>query len=108
MRYRLGNLEEMILLTLMLISDEAYGVSIRDEYVKQSKHNISLSAVHTVLRRLEKKGFIESDLGGATTDRGGRRKRLYKITRYGYSAVAAIQEERTRIWNMIPNIELFS
>ena len=105
MRYRLGNLEETVLLILMLIHEEAYGVSIRDKYIEETKHELSLSAIHTVLRRLENKGFIESYMGGATQDRGGRRKRLYKITRFGYGAVANIQEERTRIWGMIPKIE---
>ncbi len=105
MRYRLGNLEETVLLILMMLDDEAYGVSIRDHYIMQTRHELSLSAIHTVLRRLEKKGFIESYLGGATADRGGRRKRLYKITRFGYHAVATIQEERRRLWGMVPKMD---
>ncbi|UZR98676.1 PadR family transcriptional regulator [Chondrinema litorale] len=105
----LGNLEEMVLLVVAMMHEEArhenaYGVSITDEYNKQANSDISLSAVHTVLRRLEKKGFIESYMGGATQDRGGRRKRLYKITRYGYNTLQEMQENRQRIWQQIPKI----
>lgn len=106
MRYRLGNLEETVLLILMLIHDEAYGVSIRDSYIEQTAHELSLSAIHTVLRRLEKKGFIESYMGGATQERGGRRKRLYKVTAYGYRAASDIQDQRSRLWKMIPKLDL--
>ncbi|WP_020530093.1 PadR family transcriptional regulator [Flexithrix dorotheae] len=101
---QLGNLEEMILLVVAIMNDQAYGVSITDEYNQQSGNNISLSAVHTVLRRLEKKGLIKSDMGGATQDRGGRRKRLYKITSYGYSTLKEVQQHRERMWQQIPKI----
>jgi len=104
MGYQLGNLEEMILLVVAMMHDEAYGVSITEAYNKQTNNSISLSAVHTVLRRLEKKGFIESDLGGATQDRGGRRKRLYKITKFGYRTLQELQESRNKIWTQIPKI----
>ena len=106
MKENIGNLEEMILLVLMSMKDEAYGVSIRDSYIAQSNHNISLSAVHTVLRRLEKKGFIISSMGGATEERGGRRKRLYEVTRYGFTTLERLHEQRLRLWNNIPPMEL--
>ena len=101
----LGNLEEMILLVLMQMKDEAYGVSIHETYVSQTNHTITLSAVHTVLRRLEKKGFITSEMGGATADRGGRRKRLYTVTRFGYRTASALQAQRTRLWKFIPKLD---
>jgi len=105
MGYRLGNLEESVLLIVMLIRDEAYGVSIKDLYVHHTQHELSLSAIHTVLRRLEEKGMIESTLGGATTERGGRRKRLYKVTPFGYKTAESIQIERSNIWKLIPKID---
>lgn len=98
---RLGNLEEMILLMVILVQEEAYGITVREAYLKQFGQDISLSAVHTVLRRLEKKGFTKSKLGGASAERGGRRKRLYEITRYGYKKAAEIQEQRNRVWELI-------
>lgn len=103
---KLGNLEELILLMMLLVHDEAYGVTVRDVYVKHIGQEISLSAVHTVLRRLEKKGFISSEMGGATTERGGRRKRLYKVTNYGYKTLEAIREKRTSIWQLVPKLDI--
>ncbi len=101
---RLGNLEEMILLMTILVQDDAYGITVREAYIKQYEQEISLSAVHTVLRRLEKKGFVESNMGGASAARGGRRKRLYRITAYGYKTLQQIQEQRLRIWNLLPKL----
>ncbi len=102
---KLGNLEELILLMMMLVHEEAYGVTIRDAYKKHIGQDISLSAIHTVLRRLEKKGFITSEMGGATSVRGGRRKRLYKVTKYGYTTIAEIKAQRAKIWKLIPNVD---
>ncbi|MEM9983633.1 MAG: PadR family transcriptional regulator, partial [Bacteroidota bacterium] len=79
----IGNLEEMVLLVVMSMDKEAYGVSIHATYVDLLQQSITLSAIHTVLRRLEKKGFISSTLGGSTSTRGGRRKRLYHVTQEG-------------------------
>lgn len=106
MAYRLGNLEESVLLIVMSIDDEAYGVSIREHYIKHTEHKLSLSAIHTVLRRLEEKGLIESGMGGATSARGGRRKRLYKVTRFGYKTAENIQMERSKLWKLIPRIDI--
>lgn len=103
---RLGNLEEMILLMVILVQDEAYGITVRAAYLQQFGQDISLSAVHTVLRRLEKKGFTQSKLGGASAERGGRRKRLYEVTRYGYKKAAEIQDQRNRVWELI--LKLYS
>ena len=105
MNDRLGNLEEMILFMVMLVHDEAYGITVRDAFMGQYGQDISLSAVHTVLRRLEEKGFTTSKLGGASPERGGRRKRLYRVTRYGYKKITHIQEERMRIWELLPKLE---
>ncbi len=105
MNDRLANLEEMVLMMVILVNDEAYGITVREAYVKQYKQEISLSAIHTVLRRLEQKGFLQSELGGASTERGGRRKRLYQITPYGYKKVSQNQAERSRIWALIPKLD---
>jgi DNA-binding PadR family transcriptional regulator len=102
----LGNLEEMILLVTAVMQDEAYGVTITEKYRQHTQHSISLSAVHTVLRRLEKKGLIESYMGGATRERGGRRKRIFKVTSYGLKVIATIQVQRARLWNEMPDMSL--
>lgn len=100
----LGNLEESILLITAGLQGGAYGVNITEEYNSQLDQDISLSAVHTVLRRLENKGMLESSMGGASNERGGRRKRLYKITPYGYKTLEKIQTERKRLWLKVPKI----
>jgi len=101
----LGNLEEMVLLVVASLDRAAYGVSVTDEYNRISHNNISLSAIHTVLRRLENKGFINSVMGGASAERGGRRKRLYQINKSGYEMVEQVQMNRQEIWARIPKFE---
>jgi len=101
----IGNLEEMILLVVASLDTTAYGVSVTDEYNQISNNNISLSAVHTVLRRLEQKGFIKSVMGGASAERGGRRKRLYQITKTGFEIMEHIQMNRQKMWARIPKFD---
>lgn len=104
MNYQLGNLEEAVLL-IVLYLDEAYGVSVAEEYNKQSGQNISIPAIHTVLRRLEEKGILKSKMGEASPERGGRRKRLYEGTAYGINLVREIKKERMRLWAKIPALK---
>lgn len=101
----LGNLEESVLL-ITLYLDEVYGVSVAEEYRKQTGQNISIPAIHTVLRRLEAKGLVKSRMGDALPERGGRRKRLYAATTYGLSVIKEIKNDRVRIWSKIPALKL--
>jgi PadR family transcriptional regulator PadR len=100
-RIYLGELEELVLLMVALLNKEAYGVSITEELKIQAKRNISISAVHAVLHRLEEKGFVKSRLGGASTERGGRRKRLFSITAYGRNVLEESRNVRNDIWKLI-------
>lgn len=104
MNDRLGHLEEMILFMVMLVHEEAYGITVRDAFTEQYGQDISLSAVHTVLRRLEEKGVHRLQDGRLEPGTGGRRKRLYQVTRYGYKMITQIQDERTRIWELLPKL----
>ena len=99
----IGNLEETVLL-LVMIMDKAYGYAIADEYKKQTNQKISISAIHTVLMRLEKKGLIESKMDGATDERGGRRKRICEVTAHGKSLIQSIKESRMKLWQQIPEL----
>ena len=99
----LGLLEERILLLVMIL-EEAYGVSVAEAYEEQIGKSISVPAVHTVLKRLEKKGMIKSHLGEATPERGGRRKRIFEATTYGYKIISDIREKRLKLWSMIPKL----
>lgn len=100
-RIYLGELEELVLLMVSLLNKEAYGVSITDELKKQTGREITISATHAVLHRLEEKGFVKSKLGGASAERGGRRKRLFSITAYGQSTLIDLKETREMIWQAI-------
>jgi PadR family transcriptional regulator, regulatory protein PadR len=100
-RIYLGELEELILLMVALLNKDAYGVSITDELRKQAGREITISATHAALHRLEEKGFVKSKMGGASQERGGRRKRLFSITTYGRNALEELRETRNVIWNMI-------
>lgn len=104
MSYQLGNLEETVLL-IALYLDEVYGVSVAEEYKKQTEHDISIPAIHTVLRRLEDKGLLKSKMGEASPERGGRRKRLYEATTHGLNIIREIKKDRVRLWSKIPALK---
>jgi len=104
MNYQLGNLEEAVLL-IALYLDEVYGVSVADEYKKQTGHHISIPAIHTVLRRLEEKGLLKSKMGESSPERGGRRKRLYESTAFGLNQIREIKKGRMRLWSKIPALK---
>lgn len=103
-RIYLGELEELILLMVALLNKEAYGVSITEELKKQAGREITISAAHAALHRLEEKGFVKSKMGGASQERGGRRKRLFSITTYGRHALEELRDTRDVIWNMISKV----
>lgn len=105
MNSHLGNLEEAVLLIAMYL-DEAYGISVADEYKKQTRKSISIPAIHTVLRRLEDKGLLKSKIGEPGPERGGRGKRLYEATSYGLAVIREIKKERIRLWSKIPALKL--
>src|SRR5688500_9327101 len=97
-RIYLGELEELILLIVALFNKEAYGVSIAEQIKLQTGREITISAVHAALHRLEGKGFVKSKMGGASQERGGRRKRLFTITSYGRNALEELRDTRNSIW----------
>ena len=77
---RLGEFEEVILLLVGILGDQAYAFNLAEEFEKQTKRPVAIGAVHSTLNRLTEKGFLTSEMGGATASRGGRRKRIYSIT----------------------------
>ncbi|MGB3465478.1 MAG: PadR family transcriptional regulator [Cyclobacteriaceae bacterium] len=107
MNLQLGVLEEIILL-ILLTKENTYGVEIAKEYEKQFDQNISLPAIHVVLKRLEKKSLVSSHMGEPTAERGGRRKRIYQATKEGYRVASNLQEKRNNLWKIIPNLNFFA
>jgi DNA-binding PadR family transcriptional regulator len=103
-RIYLGELEELVLLLVAMFNNEAYGALLVGELNVRAGRDISISAVHAVLHRLEEKGFVKSKMGGASSERGGRQKRLFSITAYGKKAVVEIRDTRNSIWNAMPKL----
>ncbi len=105
MSVQLGNLEEMVLLLVLVMQEEEiYGVSVAEHYEKTTGKSISIPAIHTVLKRLEAKKLVNSRMGAATSVRGGKKKRLYSITTYGYEVLKQIQVQREQLWSLAPDI----
>lgn len=102
----LGELEELVLLTVGILYPEAYGVGVMDEVEKQTGRNLNISAVHAVLTRLEEKGFLKSKMSEPTEERGGRRKRIFLLTAAGKRALEEANEMRNQLFNQIPRIAL--
>jgi PadR family transcriptional regulator, regulatory protein PadR len=99
---RLGEFEEVILLLVGILGEEAYAFRIAEEFESQTKRSSSIGAVHSTLTRLEEKGFLKSEMGKATAERGGRRKRIYTITAYGRRALEDARDFRISLWSQYP------
>lgn len=100
----IGELEELVLLTVGSLFDEAYGVAVMDEVKEKAGRDMNISAIHAVLRRLEEKGLLKSRMGGSTNERGGRRKRLFTLTKEGKVALDRSISLRQSLYDRIPNI----
>ncbi|HTE31537.1 MAG TPA: helix-turn-helix transcriptional regulator [Chryseolinea sp.] len=102
----LGEFEELILIMVAALQEEAYGAAISDEIETKFKREVNLSAVHVTLYRLEDKGYIKSSMGGGTKERGGRRKRIYTITSAGMAMLRVMKETRIELWKMVPQLKI--
>lgn len=105
-RTYLGEFEELVLLMIAILDGDAYGVTVSQEIEQQTGRLVTFGAVHNTLIRLEEKGFVISELGGATNERGGRRKRLFKLTALGKTALTDIQQLRNKLWKLMPDVTL--
>jgi PadR family transcriptional regulator PadR len=102
----LGEFEELVLLAVGILNDDAYGLAVADELEKQTGRVMMMSSVHKALVRLEDKGFVKSHMGGATEMRGGRDKRLYTLTRAGVKVLRHSKEIRNAMWSQVPKMIL--
>ena len=103
-KYQLGEFEEVVLLTVAVLYGEAYGIAIADEIEKRLNRKVSIGSLQTVLRRLEKKGYLNSSFGEATSVRGGKRKRFFTVTDFGQKILSEVKEQRMNLWQSIPEI----
>jgi PadR family transcriptional regulator, regulatory protein PadR len=103
-QHSLGEFEELVLLMVAALHDEAYGVSILEHLETELEKALNISAIHVALKRMEEKGFVKSRFGGITEDRGGRRKKYYVITALGKRMLDEQHALRNSIYKRIPKI----
>ena len=98
MKGYIGEFEELVLLTIASLGEEAYGVAIKVDIEKRADRSISIGALHSTITRLEEKKYIKSWLGEPTETRGGRRKRFFELTNNGKEALHEIKNLRDELW----------
>ncbi len=102
----LGEFEELILLTVASMAEDAYAVTIKDEVQIIAGRKVNISAVHSALYRLERKGFLTSNFGGATQKRGGKKKRYFHVTNAGYEVLRIAKDMKEQLWKNIPQLSI--
>jgi len=100
----MGEFEEVVLLTVAILYENAYGISIKDDIEERLGRKVSVGAMRTALSRLENKGLLESAFGEATAVRGGKRKRYFKVTPFGKKELEEVMETRKRLWSAVPSV----
>jgi PadR family transcriptional regulator, regulatory protein PadR len=101
---KLGEFEELVLLAVAALQEEAYGVEIKRELESQLRTTLSVGSIQSALKRMEEKGFLTSEFGEATQKRGGKRKRIYKTTSYAHKVLRQMKDVRARLWDAIPKV----
>jgi len=99
---KLGEFEELVLLTVAVLQKDAYGVEIKRELEERIKEKLSVGSIQSALKRMEEKGFLTSEWGEATQKRGGKRKRIYSATPYAHRVLQEMKEIRAGLWSVIP------
>jgi DNA-binding PadR family transcriptional regulator len=105
-KYQLGEFEEIVILTIGILNNRAYSVSIKDEIESRLKRTVSFGALHTALKRLEEKGYLKSFVGESTEERAGRPRQYFEITAMGKKAMQYAKETRDELWKAIPKTVL--
>lgn len=100
--YPLGEFEEIVILTIGILNNKAYSVTIKEEIESRLTRTVSLGALHTALKRLEEKGYVKSFSGDSTEERAGRPKRFFEITALGKRAMQDAKATRDALWKAIP------
>jgi len=101
----LGGFELLVLLALMRLGDDAYGVPISEAIEESSGREVAIGSVYITLERLEQKGLVSSRLGEPTAERGGRAKTYFKVTAKGLREVRNAQRTLVNLWKAVPQLE---
>jgi PadR family transcriptional regulator PadR len=104
-REALGNFELMVLLAVLRVGEDAYGVPIARELEDKVTREVLLGSVYAALERLEAKGLVASSLGDPTPERGGRAKRYFTVTAKGLLEVRETQRTLVRLWRGLPELK---
>jgi PadR family transcriptional regulator, regulatory protein PadR len=104
-RQLLTDFELMILLAILRVGDEAYGVRIADEIERIGRRTVLLGAVYAALDRLARNGLVSSSVGNPTPERGGRAKRFFQVTPRGVRAVKQTQDALVALWTDLPQLK---
>jgi PadR family transcriptional regulator, regulatory protein PadR len=104
-RSSFGNFELMVMLALLRLGDDAYGVPISRELEEHTGGEVALGSVYAALERLEGKGFVSSTLGSPTAERGGRAKRYFRVTAAGLREARAARRIFTTLWRNVPALK---
>ncbi len=94
--------EEIILLAIWRLGENAYGITIREEVGRTTRENWPLGAIYPFLSRLHKAGYVRTSMSASTPERGGRHKIMYRLTETGKEALARVQEINARAWEAVP------
>lgn len=105
-KYQLGEFEEIVILTIGILNNRAYSVSIKDEIESRLSRSVSFGALHTALKRLEEKGYLKSFSGESTEERAGRPRQYFEITAIGKKAMRYTKDTRDELWKAIPKTVL--
>jgi PadR family transcriptional regulator PadR len=100
-----GDIELLILLALIRLGPDAYGVPIAREIESTARRPVAVASVYATLERLEQRGLTASHLGEATAERGGRAKRYFRITAAGLREARSRRASLVRMWNGLPELE---
>lgn len=105
-QYKIGEFEELVLLTVGILHGNAYGITIKDEIEERLDRQVSVGALQITLRRLEKKGLLKSYHGETSEPRRGRPKLFFTITPYGKRSIEYTRQTRNALWDALPQYVL--
>ncbi len=102
----IGELEELILLIILMLKDDAYGLAVKHAIEEETDRKVTIGAIHGTVNRLETKGLLKSEMGEASEVRGGRRKRLFTLTSSGMNALQKSKDVKVSLWQKIPELAI--
>lgn len=100
-KFNFSSQEEFVLLTIAYLQPEAYGYTIKKELAATYNIKLALGTIHTILYRLDRRGYLNSSMGGSDERRGGRSKRLYELSDFGKELLLSLREARGKMYEKI-------